>query len=243
MLKVLYNITEKLINHYIINNSKINIKILFYNKVVKGVLMIKKLIIEFDKNNENKKIVKFYIKFGIPILAVSQIFFPTGISISIFIIIIAVLLYFYMYLKTQEKISKKILYVKKNVVEYIKYNANTNRTWVINFLKYNKIYNKESIRFIIDTLKSQKKIKIKRDWISLIISISLAFMTSSIKDGYIDFNNLFRLISQTIPYIITTIVIFITIKSLIWIIKSTIQVEACIEQLEEILTDIYLKLS
>lgn len=210
---------------------------------MKGGFMIKELIIGFDKNNEEKNIARFYIKCGVPLLILLQIFFSTAVSIDLFIIIIILLLYLYIYLKIEKKMSKSILYFKRNIVEYEKYKNKSTQTWTTNFLKDNGLYNKESILFIIDDLKSRKKIKVNRDWMSLLISASIAFIQCSIKEGVIDFSNLINLIAQIIPYITITVIIFITIESLKWMFKSTVQVETSIEPLKEILTDLYLKLN
>lgn len=205
--------------------------------------MVKELIIEFDKNNEEKRIMKYYIQWGIPTLIILQIIFPIYISIILFSIIICFLLYIYIYRIKHKKISKEIINVKKNIIEYTKYNITANRTWAISFLKNNNLYNKESILFIIDNLRSKKKTKIQRDWISIMLSISIAFVTASIKESSIDFNILLYLIIQIVPYIIMVFILFVTLKSLIWMFKTTFQVEASIETLEEILTDIYLELN
>ena len=177
--------------------------------------MIKDLLIEFDKNNEEKKITKLYIMCGLPIMSILLIFFPPEISFTIFSIIIIVLLYLYMYFKIENKISKSIFHFIKNIKSYNKYSYESNQTHTIDFLKNNNIYNKESILFIIDNLKPRKKTKIKRDWISILIT----------------------------PYFLSTIIIFITIESLKWIFRSTFQIEISIDSLEEILIDEYLKLT
>jgi len=77
--------------------------------------MIKDLLIEFDKNNEEKKITKLYIICGLPIMSILLIFFPPKISFTIFSIIIIVLLYLYMYFKIENKISKSIFHFIKNI--------------------------------------------------------------------------------------------------------------------------------
>lgn len=205
--------------------------------------MIKDLLIEFDKNNEEKKITKLYIMCGLPIMSILLIFFPPEISFTIFSIIIIVLLYLYMYFKIENKISKSIFHFIKNIKSYNKYSYESNQTHTIDFLKNNNIYNKESILFIIDNLKPRKKTKIKRDWISILISLFITLISISINEGVIDIEQLINIITQITPYFLSTIIIFITIESLKWIFRSTFQIEISIDSLEEILIDEYLKLT
>ena len=96
--------------------------------------MINQLILEFRRNNEDKKLFTFYTLVTIPIIFIVQISKNyLIIKTVIAMLLIGLTIYLYICKKIKIKIfSKNIFFIFKNVSTYIEHKNNSYRIFIIN---------------------------------------------------------------------------------------------------------------
>lgn len=207
--------------------------------------MINQLIIEFRKNNEDKKLFLFYTIVSLPILLIVQVSKKYLIIKEIMaMLLIGVIMYIHICRKIKIKIfSKDIFFIFKNVFNYIEYKDNGYKTFVINYLKKNSIYTKTKILFIIENIRERKEPKIKRDWLTFTLTVVLTILVAAMSNGKIDFKIFENLTVQiTSIVIICLILYFLILHGIRDIYKTTFSKQSTLDLLDNILSDIYLEM-
>lgn len=207
--------------------------------------MINQLILEFRRNNEDKKLFTFYTLVTIPIIFIVQISKNyLIIKIVIAMLLIGLTIYLYICKKIKIKIfSKNIFFIFKNVSTYIEHKNNSYRIFIINYLKRNNIYNKSKILFIIESIRGRKEPKISRDWLTFALTVVLTILVAAISNGKIDFKIFENLVIQIMAIVIICLTFyFLVLHGIKDIYKTTFSKQSTLELLDDILSDIYLEI-
>lgn len=209
------------------------------------------LIDYFFKENEDRKMDIVSAKVFtvvIVIYCVIFIFFNTdAILVNIFLTIfglslIFMVLYIYIFFKVEEKIiMKKILSIKTVFKKYREFRVKVMYEKVEIFLKNNNLYSNEKIFFILDYVNKQKKGKVQRDWISLIIQVFIAIFLAFVSGNTFYYEEFIIVLAFLIIISIFIVVLYYTIFFQYRSILGNIFFKNnSIIQLEKILSDIYL---
>lgn len=207
--------------------------------------MINQLIIEFRKNNEDKKLFIFYTIVSLPILLIVQIFKKyLFIKEIIAMLVIGIIMYIHICRKIKIRIfSKDIFYIFKNVFTYIEYKDNGYKLFVINYLKKHNIYTKTRVLFIIDNIRARKEPKLKRDWLTFILTAILTILVAAMSNGRIDFKIFENLTIQILSIVIICLILyFLVLHGIRDIYKTTFSKQSTLDLLDNILSDIYLEM-
>lgn len=207
--------------------------------------MINQLINEFRRNNEDRKLLIFYTVVALPILMLAQL--PKKhviLNEFVAMIIIGIIMYIHICRKIKLKVfSKDILNIFKNIASYIDKKENRYKKIVINFLKKNNIYAKTKINFIIENIRQRKEPKLKRDWLTFILTAILTILVAASSSGEIDFKVFENLFIQIFSIVfIGVILYFLVLHGIRNIYKMTFSEESTLNLLDDILSDIYLEI-
>lgn len=207
--------------------------------------MVNQLILEFRKNNEDKKLFIFYTKASLTILLLAQAFTKYLIIKEIIaMLLIIIVMYIYICRKIKIKFfSKDIFSISKNVFNYTEYKNNEYKNFIINYLKRNNLYTKSKILFIIESIRERKNPKLTRDWITFILTVVLTLLVAAMSNGRIDYKIFENFIVQIIAIGIICLTYYIFLfHSLMNIYKITFSKQSTLNLLDDILSDIYLEM-
>lgn len=207
--------------------------------------MINKLINEFRRNNEDKKLFIFYTLIALPILMLAQLSKKYIIlNEFIAIIIIGIIMYIHICRKIKIKVfSKDILKIFTNISMYIQRKENGYKKFVIDYLKTNNSYTKSKIIFIIEDIRQRKEPKLKRDWLTFSLTVLLTILVAATSGGKIDFKIFESLVIQMLAIVVVGIVLyFLLLYGIRDIYKTTFSKESTLNLLDNILSDIYLEM-
>lgn len=207
--------------------------------------MVNQLILEFRKNNEDKKLFIFYTKASLTILLLAQAFTKYLIIKEIIaMLLIIIVMYIYICRKIKIKFfSKDIFSISKNVFNYTEYKNNGYKNFIINYLKKNNLYTKSKILFIIESIRERKNPKLTRDWITFILTVVLTLLVAAMSNGRIDYKIFENFIVQIIAIGIICLTYYIFLfHGLMNIYKITFSKQSTLNLLDDILSDIYLEM-
>lgn len=207
--------------------------------------MINQLIIEFRKNNEDKKLFIFYTIVSLPILLIVQISKKyLFIKEIIAMLVIGIIMYIHICRKIKIRIfSKDIFSIFKNVFNYIEYKDNGYKMFVINYLKKHDVYTKAKVLFIIENIRERKEPKLKRDWLTFILTAILTILVAAMSNGKIDFKIFENLTVQIVSIVIVGLILyFLILHGIRDIYKTTFSKQSTLDLLDNILSDIYLEM-
>lgn len=207
--------------------------------------MINQLIIKFRKNNEDKKLFIFYTIVSLPILLIVQISKKyLFIKEIIAMLLIGIIMYIHICRKIKVRIfSKNIFYIFKNVLNYIEYKDDGYKNFVINYLKKHDVYTKTKVLFIIENIRERKEPKLKRDWLTFILTAILTILVAAMSNGKIDFKIFENLTIQIVSIVIVGLILyFLILHGIRDIYKTTFSKQSTLDLLDNILSDIYLEM-
>lgn len=207
--------------------------------------MINQLIIEFRKNNEDKKLFIFYTIVSLPILLIVQISKKyLFIKEIIAMLLIGIIMYIHICRKIKVRIfSKDIFYIFKNVLNYIEYKDDGYKNFVINYLKKHDVYTKTKVLFIIENIRERKEPKLKRDWLTFILTAILMILVAAMSNGKIDFKIFENLTVQIVSIVMVGLILyFLILHGIRDIYKTTFSKQSTLDLLDNILSDIYLEM-
>lgn len=207
--------------------------------------MINKMVSDFNKVNEDRKLFIFYTCIALPILFIAQaIKFPLFLNYGLALIIIGFIMYIHVCKRIKVKFfSKQIFMAFTNIFNYIEYKDSFHKKYVINYLKKRECYTKTKILFIINYLQSRKEPKLKRDWLTLVLTIVLTILIASFNNGKVDYEIFKTIFAQYVSVIIILVILYFSILySIKWIYNGAFSNKSSTEFLESILTDLYLEM-
>lgn len=207
--------------------------------------MINKMVNDFNKVNEDRKMFTFYTCVALPILLfVPMIKLPLFLNYGLALIIIGIIMYIHVCEKITVKFfSKKIFQVFTNIFNYIDYKDLFHKKYMIEYLKERECYTKTKILFIINYLQARKEPKLKRDWLTLVLTIVLTILIASFNDGKVNYEIFKNIFAQYVLVIVILAVLYFSVLySIKWLYNGSFSNKSSAEYVESILTDLYLEM-
>ena len=209
--------------------------------------MVDELISLFKKNDLERKIFIVYI---LTAIGPAAIYFLLSFWIDkwwlflMYLIILFLFEFISIYnhvLCTLKDINKNSKYYYwsfiNNISEYGKCEKDSGKKIIEEYLKNNKLHNKQIILFLIEAIKSKKRPVFQRDWLSLLVTSILAVVVA-ITDNGENYAISLELFLYLFAIFFLSYLIYRFIK---WIYESIIDVDA-LDKIESILSDIYLSM-
>lgn len=209
--------------------------------------MVDELISLFKKNDLERKMFIVYILTAIgPVVIYFLLSFwiDKWWSFLMYLIILFLFEFISIYdhvLRTLKDINKNSKYYYwsfiNNISEYGKCEKDSGKKIIEEYLKNNKIHNKQKILFLIEAIKSKKRPVFQRDWLSLLVTSILAVVVA-ITDSGENYAVSLELFLYLFAIFFLSYLIYRFIK---WIYESIIDVDG-LDKIESILSDIYLSM-
>lgn len=207
--------------------------------------MVDELISLFKKNDLERKMFIVYI---LTAIGPAAIYFLLSFWIDkwwVFLMYLIVLFLFEFVsiynhvLRTLKGINKNSKYYYwsfiNNISEYGKCEKDSGKKIIEEYLKNNKIHNKQKILFLIEEIRCKKKPIFQRDWLNFFVTSILTIMVGVMEEQKIDVASL--------EFFLTLFAIFLGCylisKFIKWFYGKLIDVDA-LDRIELILSDIYL---